>query len=146
VTCERCGAALEEGQLLVNSSVFWNHKPTFFLEPRPAFPAAQMGRSYVASPIPLAAARCPSCRWVFVAAGAACDHTREPGYIFPRASLHWFPRSEPFHPGFWFHFNGKSREGIECETLVRKAFVVSVVNTRVEAARCTACGAVAFHP
>jgi hypothetical protein len=146
MTCERCRADLEEGQLLVSSAVFWHDKPTFFLQPRPAFPDAPIRPDYYASPIPLSAARCLSCRWVFVDAGAACEHTREPGYIFPRASLRWWPRPEPFQPGFWFSFNGKSRGGIECETLVRQSFVMSVVDTRLEAARCTGCGAVAFHP
>lgn len=146
MSCERCGQALEAGSVLVSSSVLWNEKPTFFLQPGRAFPAATLGRAdYYPFPLPLAAARCLSCGWVFVAAGASCSHARVPGYIFPMASLRWWPGSEPFHPSVWFTINGKTRDGTECEALVRRGFVLSVVDTRVEAARCTACGSIAFR-
>jgi hypothetical protein len=146
MSCERCGESLDSGSVLVSSAVYWNQKPSFFLQPRPAFPAATLGRAdYYPFPVPLAAERCRACRWVFVLSGNPCTHAREPGYIFPLASLRWWSGSEPFQASVWFTFSGKTRGGVECETLVRRGFVVSVVDTRVEAARCTACGSIAFR-
>ena len=146
MSCERCGQQLESGSMLVSSAVYWNPKPTFFLQPGPAFPAARLGRAdYFPFPLPLAAQRCRACGWVFVASGSSCAHTREPGFIFPLASLRWWGGPEPFQASVWFTFSGKTKAGVECETLVRRGFVVSVVDTRVEAARCTACGGIAFR-
>jgi hypothetical protein len=146
VSCERCGQALESGSVLVCSAVHWNAKPSFFITPGPAFPTARLGRAdYFPFPLPLAAERCRSCGWVFVTPGAACAHAREPGFIFPLASLRWWGGAEPFEASVLFTFSGKTRAGVECETLVRRGFVVSVVDTRVEAARCTACGGIAFR-
>lgn len=146
MSCERCGQGTEAGTLLVSSSVLWHEKPSFFLQPGPAFPAATMGRAdYYPFPVPLAATRCGSCGWVFVAPDGSCSHSRAAGYIFPMASLRWWPGPQPFEASVWFTINGKSKDGTECEALVRRGFVVSVVDTRVEAARCSTCGSIAFR-
>lgn len=146
MSCERCGQPVEEGAVLVSSAVYWHDKPTFFLQPAPAFPSATMGRSdYYPFPVPLPAERCRPCGWVFVKSGGPCTHNREPGFIFPLASLRWWASAQPFQPSVWFTFTGKDRQGVECEALVRRGFVLSVVNTRAEATRCTMCGAVAFQ-
>ncbi len=143
--CERCGQPLEEGVVLVSSAVYWNAAPTFFLQPGPAFPAATMGRNdYYPFPIPLPAERCRSCAWVFARSKYACSHSREPGFIFPLASLRWWAGAKPFQPSVWFTFTGKDKDGTECEMLVRRGLVVSVVDLRAEASRCKLCGSVAF--
>jgi hypothetical protein len=82
---------------------------------------------------------------VVVESQQPCVHVRVPGFIFPMASLRWHAGSAPFEPGVWFTLNGKTRGGVECETLVKRGFVVSIVHTRVEAARCTMCGSIAFQ-
>jgi hypothetical protein len=144
--CERCGQPLEEGVVLVSGAVHWSATPTFFLQPGPAFPAATMGRGdYYPFPIPLPADRCRACGWVFARSRYECRHTREPGFIFPLASLRWWRGPEAFQPSVWFAFTGKSKDGIECEMLVRRGMVVSVVDLRAEASRCTRCGGVAFR-
>ena len=144
--CERCGQPLEEGVVLVSSAVHWSPTPTFFLQPGPAFPAATMGRNdYYPYPIPLPAERCRSCAWVFARSKYACRHSREPGFIFPLASLRWWGGAQAFQPSVWFTFTGKDKEGVECEMLVRRGLVVSVVDLRAEASRCKLCGGVAFR-
>ncbi len=145
MNCERCANPLEEGVVLISSIVHWHDKPTFFLQPRPAFPSATIGRSeYYAFPVPLPAERCRGCAWVFAKGPAPCSHTREPGFIFPFASLRWWSGQGSFQPSVWFALNGKDAAGVECETLLRRGLVISVVDTRAEAARCKACGSVAF--
>jgi hypothetical protein len=117
--CERCGQPTEEGTLLVKSAVYWSYKPSFFLSARSAFPAATLGRAvYYPFPLSTPAWRCRSCRWVFVASEGQCSHVREPGFIFPLASLQWWPGPGPFEPSFWYAFTGKSRQGLESEILV----------------------------
>ena len=143
--CERCGKPLEDGVVLVSSAVYWNPAPTFFLQPGPAFPSATMGRNdYYPFPLPLPAGRCRACGWVFAKPRQACAHDREPGFIFPLASLRWWGGQKPFHPSVWFTFTGKDKDGVECEVLVKRGLVVSVVDTRVEACRCKGCGGVGF--
>jgi hypothetical protein len=132
--------------VLISSAVLWHDKPSFFLQPGPAFPSATLGRAdYYPFPVPLPALRCRPCGWIFVKSRGDCDHKRAPGFIFPLASLRWWAGAEPFQPSVWFTFSGKDKQGVECEALVRRGFVVSVVDTRVEAARCTLCGGVAFR-
>lgn len=144
--CERCAQPLEEGVVLVSSAVYWNPTPTFFLQPGPAFPNATMGRNdYYPFPIPMPAERCRACGWVFAKPKYACAHEREPGFIFPLASLRWWAGSSSFQPSVWFTFTGKDKDGAECEVLVRRGLVLSVVDTRVEACRCKLCGSAAFH-
>ena len=144
--CERCGQPLEDGVVLVSSAVHWSPTPTFFLKPGTAFPAATMGRNdYYPYPMPLPAERCRSCGWVFAKPHNECSHSREPGFIFPLASLRWWAGPQSFQPSVWFTFTGKDKEGVECEVLVRRGLVLSVVDTRVEAARCKLCGGVAFR-
>src|SRR5262245_11047819 len=146
VSCERCNQPVETGSVLVSSAVHWSTRPSFFITPGPAFPSARLGGAdYFPFPLPLAADRCRGCGWAFVTAGDRCAHAREPGFIFPLASLRWWSGPEPFQASVLFTFNGKTRAGVECETLVRRGFVVSVVDTRVEAARCTTCGSIAFR-
>lgn len=143
--CERCGQPLEEGTVLVSSAVYWNQAPTYFLQPGPAFPNATMGRNdYYPFPVPLPAERCRSCGWVFAKPRHPCAHERETGFIFPLASLRWWGSSQPFQPSVWFTFTGKDKQGAECEVLIRRGLVVSVVDTRVEASRCKLCGSVGF--
>jgi hypothetical protein len=143
--CERCGKPVEEGVVLVSSAVYWSPTPTFFLQPGPAFPNATMGRNdYYPFPIPMPSARCRSCGWVFPTPKYACEHSREPGFIFPLASLRWCPGGKAFQPSVWFTFTGKDKAGAECEVLVRRGLVLSVVDTRVEASRCKLCGGAAF--
>lgn len=145
VACERCGQPLEEGVVLVSSAVYWNPEPTFFLQPGPAFPNATMGRNdYYPFPIPMPSVRCRGCGWVFAKPKYPCAHEREPGFIFPLASLRWWAGPKPFQPSVWFTFTGKDKEGVECEVLVRRGLVVSIVDTRAEACRCKLCGAAAF--
>ena len=143
--CERCGKPLEDGVVLVSSAVYWSPTPTFFLQPGPAFPSATMGRNdYYPFPIPMPAERCRSCGWVFAKPKYACAHEREPGFIFPLASLRWWAGGKAFQPSVWFTFTGKDKEGAECEILVRRGLVLSVVDTRVEGCRCKLCGSAGF--
>ena len=146
MNCERCDSPLDEGVVLVSSKVHWHDKPTFFLEPRPAFPSATMGRSeYYAFPIPLPAERCRGCGWVFSKASSPCaTHDRETGFIFPFATVRWWSGAGAFQPSVWFAVNGKDAAGAECETLLKRGLVLSVVDTRAEASRCKGCGSVAF--
>jgi hypothetical protein len=144
--CEKCGQPLEEGVVLVSSAVYWSPTPTFFLQPGPAFPSATMGRNdYYPFPIPMPSARCRACGWVFAKPKHACAHEREPGFIFPLASLRWFSGSKEFQPSVWFTFTGKDKEGAECEVLVRRGLVLSVVDTRVEGTRCKLCHTAGFR-
>ena len=132
--------------MLVSSKVHWHDKPTFFLEPRPAFPSAVMGRSeYYAFPIPLPADRCRGCGWVFARAATACAaHDREAGFIFPFATIRWWAGEGTFEPSVWFAVNGKDAKGGSTETLLQRGLVLSIVDTRAEASRCKECGAIAF--
>ena len=144
-SCERCSQPLSEGVVLVSSAVYWNPAPSFFLQPSPAFPNASMGRNdYYPFPLPLPADRCRSCGWVFAKPRQSCSHEREPGFIFPLASLRWWAGPEAFQPSVWFTMTGKDKQGVECEVLVRRGLVLSVVDTRVEGCRCKLCGAAAF--
>jgi len=143
--CERCGQPLEDGVVLVSSAAYWSPTPTFFLQPGPAFPSATMGRNdYYPFPIPMPSTRCRACGWVFAKPKYACAHEREPGFIFPLASLRWWSGPKAFQPSVWFTFTGKDKEGAECEVLVRRGLVLSVVDTRVEACRCRLCGSAGF--
>ena len=143
--CERCGKPVVTGVVLVSSAVYWNPTPTFFLQPGPAFPNATMGRNdYYPFPMPMPSTRCRDCEWVFPTPKYPCEHSREPGFIFPLASLRWWGGTEAFEPSVWFTFNGKGKSGKECEVLVSRGLVVSVVDTRVEASRCKLCGGAAF--
>ncbi len=145
MTCDKCGRAAESGALLVSSKVLWHDRPSFFLEPPSAFPGAALGRGdYYPFPFQLEAARCLSCSWIHVRGGDGCLHDPAPGFIFPRGPIRWWRGPESFEPSPLFLFNGRSRAGAAAEVVVGASLVISIVNTRVEAVRCTRCGRIGF--
>jgi hypothetical protein len=146
VKCEHCGGSPEAGLLLVASRVLWHTKPSFFFEAPPAFPCATAGKGdYYFFPFQLPAMRCHACGWLYVEGPAACEHEREAGFLFPRGALRWWHRPEPFQPSLWFVFSGRSRGGNGTEVVAGGGMITSVVNSRVEAGRCSRCGSIAFR-
>jgi hypothetical protein len=145
VTCDKCGRPAESGVILVSSRVLWHNKPSFFLEPSPAFPGATLGRSdYYPFPFQLEATRCRSCSWIHVRGGDACPHEQETGFIFPRGPIRWWRGPDSFEPSSLFLFNGRNRAGLAAEVVAGAGLVVSIVSTRVEAVRCLRCGRIGF--
>jgi hypothetical protein len=146
VTCDKCGRPTESGVILVCSKVLWHNKPSFFLEPSPAFPGASLNRGdYYPFPFQLEATLCRACSWIHVRGGDACLHEQEPGFIFPRGPIRWWHGPDPFEPSSLFLFNGKNRAGRAAEVVAGAAgLVISIVSTRVEAVRCARCGRIGF--
>ena len=145
MTCDTCGRPAEHGVILVSGRVLWHDKPSFFLEPSPAFPGATLGRGdYYPFPFQLEATRCRACSWIHVRGGDACAHEQEAGFIFPRAPIRWWRGPESFEPSSLFLFNGRSRGGVATEVVAGAGLVISIVSTRVEAVRCPRCGRIGF--
>ncbi len=145
MTCERCGAQTEPGIVLVGSQVAWHTKASFFLEGSQAFREAVGKGNYFFSPVQLEADRCRSCGWVYIRPLSGCVHDRESGFIFPRSALRWWAGSESFQASPWYLFTGKNRSGVQAERLAGGGMLLSVVNARTAAARCSKCGSIAFQ-